>query len=84
MHRVYVAQDVKEARAFLKVLESHGIRGRIIEDQDFPERGEIHDADAITEVWTADGAQIEKARELALEFEDRRLHSGGEKRAAEG
>jgi len=84
MHRVYVAQDVKEAKAFLKVLQSHDIHGRIIEDQDFPERGELHDADAITEVWIADTQHLDKAKELALEFEDVRLHGGRQRKSAEG
>jgi hypothetical protein len=84
MHRVYVAQDVKEAKAFLEVLQTHDIHGRIIEDQDFPERGELHDADAITEVWIAESDHLDRAKELALEFEDRRLHGGGGAQASEG
>src|SRR4051812_42003774 len=39
MHRVYVAWDAEEAKRFLRVLESHGIRGKVIEDREFPSRG---------------------------------------------
>lgn len=74
MHRVYVAQDAKEAQVFLRMLESHDIEGRIIEDRDTWGRGEIHDVEQLSEVWIADELALETARQLALRFDDERLH----------
>jgi hypothetical protein len=65
MHRVYVAWDAEDARRFLKVLEGHGIRGRVIEDREFPTRGEYHDTEGAPEVWISDATGLSKALELA-------------------
>ena len=72
MHRVYVAWDAEEARRFLRVLESHGIRGKVIEDREFPSRGELHDTEGAPEVWISDAALMPKAHELASGFESQR------------
>ena len=75
MHRVYVAWDAEEARRFLRFLESHGIRGRVIEDREFPSRGELHDTEGAPEVWISDPTQIERATELASGFDAQRKPS---------
>lgn len=72
MVRVYVAWDAAEARRFLKLLESNGIRGRVIEDREFPARGELHDTDGAPEVWITDASQLPRALELASGFESER------------
>ena len=72
MHRVYVAWDTAEAKRFLRVLQDHGIHGKVIEDRDFPARGELHDSEASTEVWIADESVLDRALALASDFEARR------------
>ena len=71
MHRVYVAWDAEEARRFLRVLESHGIRGRVIEDREYPSRGEGHDTEGAPEVWITDAGSLEQAMSLASGFESK-------------
>ena len=65
MERVYVAWDAEDARRFLRVLEGHGIRGRVLEDREFPARGEFHDTEGAPEVWISDPAHVARALELA-------------------
>lgn len=72
MHRVFVAWDAAEAKRFLKLLESHGIRGRVIEDREFPSRGEPHDTEGAPEVWIHDGTQVQEALDLVSGFEAKR------------
>ena len=73
MHRVYVAWDADEARRFVRLLQSHGIVGRIIEDRDFHTRDEgVHDTEGAPEVWISDAGQIARATELAQGFESQR------------
>jgi hypothetical protein len=72
MHRVLVAWDAAEARRFLELLESHGIHGRVIEDREFPARGEMHDVEGAPEVWISDERQVPKALELVAGFESKR------------
>ena len=72
MHRVYVAWDTAEAKRFLRFLEDRGIHGRVIEDRDFPARGEMHDSEASSEVWIADEAALPQALALASDFETQR------------
>ena len=72
MHRVYVAWDVAEAKRFVTFLHDHGISGRVIEDRDFPSRGELHDAESTSEVWISDESVLERALALASDFETRR------------
>lgn len=72
MHRVYVAWDADDARRFVTLLEARGIKGRIIEDRNFPARGELHDAEESPEVWISDEAHVAEAMELASELEARR------------
>lgn len=73
MQRVYVAWDAEEARRFLRVLQSHGISGRVIEDRDFHTRDEgVHDTEGAPEVWISDAEQLARATELAQGFESKR------------
>ncbi len=72
MHRVYVAWDADDAKRFVRLLESHGIRGRIIEDREYPARGELHDTEGAPEVWINDASQLPTALELAAGFETAR------------
>lgn len=72
MHRVYVAWNATEARKFLDVLTAHRIRGKVIEDREFPVRGELHDSETEAEVWIDDPEAVARARELALDYESRR------------
>jgi hypothetical protein len=72
MHRVFVAWDLEEAKRFLKVLESHGLHGRVIEDREFPSRGELHDTEGAPEVWIHDATHLPRALELASGFESKR------------
>jgi hypothetical protein len=72
MHRVLVAWDADEARRFLRILESHGISGRMIEDREFPERGELHDTEGAPEVWISNPAELSRAMELVVDFESKR------------
>ena len=79
MQRVYVAWDAEEARRFLRHLESHGMRGRVIEDREYPARGELHDTEGAPEVWISDPEQLARAMELAQIFEsERRAGKGSE------
>ena len=72
MHRVFVAWDAVEAQRFLALLESHGIRGRVIEDREFPSRGELHDTEGAPEVWIHEEGQVAQALDLASGFERQR------------
>jgi hypothetical protein len=72
MHRVYVAWDTDDAKRFLGFLETHGIRGRIIEDKEYPARGEMHDVEASPEVWISEEALVAQALDLASKFEVQR------------
>ena len=76
MHRVYVAWDAAEAKRFLRHLESHGIKGKVIEDREFPERGELHDTEGAPEVWISDAAHLALAIQLASGFESQRAGGG--------
>ena len=76
MHRVYVAWDADEAKRFVRFLESHGIHGRLIEDREFPGRGELHDTEGAPEVWIVDASHLPRALELAKEFESKRAPKG--------
>ena len=69
MHRVYVAWDVDDAKRFVRVLLDQGIVGRVIEDREYPERGEGHDTEGAPEVWIIDAAVLARALELAAAFE---------------
>lgn len=69
MHRVYVAWDAEDARRFLRVLEGHGIRGRVLEDREFPTRGEFHDTEGAPEVWISEPSDLARALELASHHE---------------
>jgi hypothetical protein len=72
MHRVFVAWDAAEAKRFQSLLESHGIRARVIEDREYPSRGELHDTEGAPEVWIHDASQVQHALELASGFESKR------------
>jgi len=72
MHRVFVAWDAPEAKRFLKLLESHGIRGRMLEDREFPSRGEPHDTEGAPEIWIHDATRVQEALDLASGFESKR------------
>ena len=72
MHRVHVAWDVAEAKRLLRLLASHGIRGCVLEDREFPERGELNDSEGAPEVWINDVSLLPRAFELAAEFEAQR------------
>jgi hypothetical protein len=83
MQRVYVAWDAEDARRFVRHLESLGIKGRMIEDREYPERGELHDTEGAPEVWIGDASVLERALAIAAEFEverrkQRLAPSGGE------
>ena len=71
MHRVFVAWDVEEAHRFVRFLQSHGIRGKLIEDREFPSRGEPPDTEGAPEVWISDPSLLQRALELASGFESK-------------
>ena len=77
MHRVLVAWDAEEAKRFLKNLAGHGIKGHVLEDREYPERGELHDTEGAPEVWIDDASLLPRALELAAEFEAQRRGADG-------
>ena len=76
MHRVLVAWDADDAKRFLRHLESHGIRAHVLEDREYPQRGELHDTEGAPEVWIDDVSKLPRAQELAAEFEAKRRDAG--------
>lgn len=70
--RLYVAQDLTEARLILDRLEEAGIRAEIRNDLLMGAFGELPFNETRPQIWIRDAIQWDAAREIVAEYEERR------------